>query len=706
MLKRPSRTDYVAQFVALLEDLRASPPSTQCDWLARLVELIRPRRRETVEAATLRLRALTRLLESRPDLAAALGTHVAAQLTSRMHRILYADSGMLVDQGFRAGLTRRVLGRLLPPATDTDYLRSLIVEVFDHPEDHRWLAAVPRADWDALLDALDVKGEAFAPARRRCRHELHEALRLASTRLAAAGTDPALLQYLPALARHESPFLAQAEEVRTFISQQGDEEPVEDDGHLEVLLAQCDEYVERVRRRSHEAGVGVNLVFLLARIEQIIARLRLLHRLGEPDDAAEQAPADGRGRRLEFFVQLVRQENRRNSLRDLFRGTTELLARRVTEQASRSGEHYISHTRSEFASIYRAAAGAGLIIAFMALLKILTGKLHLPLLWEGTAYALNYGLGFVIIHLLHLTIATKQPAMTAATLAASLDGRDDREARLDALAELASEVSRTQWISIAGNVSIAMLTAFAIAMTAGRFLGWEPVDPAKAAHLLHDLHPLRGLALLYAAIAGVYLFLSGLISGYYDNLSLYHQVPQRLRRVKWLRRAARPRAPRASRDLRRAQPRRAGRQLPVRLHARLHADGGPAARAAARHPPRRLCLGELRLWPRRGGLRGEPPGGARELRGRAADRPRQPAGELQSRAQGGAALARHHARADAGSVGAGAAAIPGPAAGFLLAAGGGGGSALKDPGSAESGSAELQAHATAERRRRVDQCIQ
>ncbi len=51
-------------------------------------------------------------------------------------------------------------------------------------------------------------------------------------------------------------------------------------------------------------------------------------------------------------------------------------------------------------------------------------------------------------------------------------------------------------------------------------------------NLLHDLHPLRGLALLYAAIAGVYLFLSGLISGYYDNLSLYHRVPVRLRRVK------------------------------------------------------------------------------------------------------------------------------------------------------------------------------
>jgi len=141
----------------------------------------------------------------------------------------------------------------------------------------------------------------------------------------------------------------------------------------------------------------------------------------------------------------------------------------------------------------------------------------------------------VLIHVLHMTIATKQPAMTATTLAATLDGRDSRDARLDALAELAAEVSRSQWVSIAGNVTITMLTAFAISLVAVQFTGWSPANATKATHLLHDLHPWQSLALFHAAIAGVYLFLSGLISGYYDNLALYHRVPQRLRRVNWLR---------------------------------------------------------------------------------------------------------------------------------------------------------------------------
>jgi site-specific recombinase len=221
------------------------------------------------------------------------------------------------------------------------------------------------------------------------------------------------------------------------------------------------------------------------------------------------------------------------------------------------------------------------------------------------AYSLNYGLGFMLIHVLHLTIATKQPAMTAATLAGALDGRDSRESRLDALTELAAEVSRTQWISIAGNVAITMLTAFAIALTAAQFLGWHTAGPEKAAHLLHDLHPWKSLALLHAAIAGVYLFLSGLISGFYDNRALYHRVPQRLRRVKWLRALLGEARLAIARELRRAQPRRARRQFPVRLHARVHAGDWRAAGPAARHPPRRVRVGELRLRPGRPAVRGD-----------------------------------------------------------------------------------------------------
>ncbi len=515
----------------------ASPlPSSPADARARLtglVELLRPNWNEDNDEATAKVQALNEHLRTHPEHAAALSSMVGTLLADSSQRSLYAESGILEDERLIGGLFRRVANRLLPPAIDEGFLRDVLEQLFEDG-DFDWVSQVPREAWLELLEHVAIDSAGFEPARRQCRSELLEALRLVSLRLAGLGTDPTLVRYLPALAKHESPFVTQAEEVREFIDGEPGDEARELAGrHMLVLLEQCLDYVERVRHRSREAGVDVRLVFLLQRIEQLVARLRVLREVVAP--APERSPAEQRAQVLAFALSLVEAQTRSNSLKELFSGALELVARRVTEHASRSGEHYISATRSQFLAMYRAASGAGLIIAFMALNKILLSKLALPPVWAAVAYSLNYGLGFVLIHILGLTIATKQPAMTAATLAATIDETTDRETRLDALTRIAAEVSRTQWISIAGNVSIGFVVALAISAACAAF-GVDPVGHDKADHLLHELHPLRSLALLHAAIAGVYLFLSGLISGYYDNQALYHRVPERLTRVRWLRR--------------------------------------------------------------------------------------------------------------------------------------------------------------------------
>jgi site-specific recombinase len=519
---------------AVLREIARQPGDLSGEYLGALVRLLRPKRARDAALAVARFQGLLATLQQHPALAEGLAAHLRAVLISRMHRTLYAESGVLTSAGFLTGVWSRFLGRLLPPAVDPDFLRDLVAEVFDETHDGEWLGAIPTALWIQLFERLGVYAEGFAPVRDQVRHELVEAMRMTSHRLAALGMEPALLRYVPALARHESPFLAQSDEVRQFIATQGGAMgPSAHDGHLEVLLGHCTRFVEQIRKQSHETGVGVNLVFVLARIEQLVERLYLLRLLVLPDAADDTATRRERG--VHFMLRLIRAENRRNRMGDIFEGTTQLLARRVTEHASKSGEHYVTSSRSQYTEMWRAASGAGLIIAGMALLKILVSEWGLPGFWQAVAFSLVYGLGFVLVHILHFTIATKQPAMTAATLAAALDGTSDRDARLNKIAAIAAQVSRTQWVSIAGNVTIGFLTALAIGMVGGTFLGWEPVSSGKAEHLLTELHPWKSLALFHAGIAGVYLFLSGLISGYYDNQSLYHRVPERLRRVKWLR---------------------------------------------------------------------------------------------------------------------------------------------------------------------------
>ncbi len=510
-------------------------PVDPVDWLSRWVDALRPLDRADTAAVVARAEQLVETLESHPAAALAFADLLSQLLCLRMHRLAYAHTSSIGNHGFLGAIAKRLAGHLLPRNVSDRFLSDLLEQVFDHPTDHEWLAQIPLPLWERLLLSLNIDGPRFVALRQHCRSEIYQALRLLSTRAAALGTDPVLIRYLPDLAVHESPFLAQSDEVMRLNPDtlHPDNPPLAARRHFEVLLLQCDQCVTRIRKLSRQAGVDVGLVFQLARVDECLGRLRVLIALliASPFDKGDEHP-----RLIHFAQQLVRQENRRNSVSDLVKSTFDLVARRITEHASRSGEHYITETRSGLLAMYRAAAGAGFIIAFMALIKLFLVKLALPPLWEAVAFSLNYGLGFVLIHALHLTIATKQPAMTAATLAASIGGYANRAERINALVDVAAKVVRTQWVSIAGNVSVGFMTACSLTLVAGRFWGLHPMTTSKASHLIEDLNPIFSPALIYAAIAGVFLYLSGLVSGYYDNLSLYRRVPERVNRSRWLRR--------------------------------------------------------------------------------------------------------------------------------------------------------------------------
>jgi site-specific recombinase len=99
---------------------------------------------------------------------------------------------------------------------------------------------------------------------------------------------------------------------------------------------------------------------------------------------------------------------------------------------------------------------------------------------------------------------------------------------------------RSQFIAIVGNVVLAfgipVLIAYAILLNGGSHY----LEPAEAEKLLTAQNPIASLAWFHAAIAGVCLFLAGLISGYFDNKAVYNHIPQRLQQLRGLRRLLGP----------------------------------------------------------------------------------------------------------------------------------------------------------------------
>ncbi len=516
----------------ILQAMSAPSAAGALDHLVRLVDALRPRRVGDGVTACNNLRALCYLLEKSPQQRAALRGQLFALLFNSKQVHLYTDTGILSNETLMTTVKRRIGHRLLPPAFNSAYLKDLFGAIFHRNDDYLWLESIPLEVWREFVAALHLNEDATHPARNATRLQLLEAIQILACRIAAIGLEPEVVRNCPEIERFESPFVRQQVEVLAFIEQARTAladgvMPNVDTRHIHVLFDQCEEVVVRVRKNARVQGISVALTYHLQRLMQHIERCRLLLALVDPDDAedAELAP-------LTLFLTLVRAENRKHSVRDVFRENTELLALQVTEHASHTGEHYVAETRSQWLAMFRSAAGAGLIVAVMALIKIQLAALHLPPIWEAVAFSLNYGLGFVLVHILGFTIATKQPAMTAAHIAAALPppGRKGKADSFDGIVELIVKVFRTQFVAILGNVLIVMPVALGVAWFWQYESGHAFVTAAKASKMLHELRPLLGLALPHAAIAGVCLFLAGLISGYYDNKALYNRIPERIAR--------------------------------------------------------------------------------------------------------------------------------------------------------------------------------
>ncbi|WP_281783138.1 site-specific recombinase [Sinimarinibacterium flocculans] len=523
------------QLDAAIERLQSADAAQRLPALAALVRWLRPRRLRDTAVARERLQVLVECVRSDAAARAAIRNALLWLVTDTQPLRLLSDSGILSGQGFVGGLWRRFVHGLLPDELDPAQLRDAVNLLFARRDDYVWVEAIADADWVGFLDALDL-GAAGREHGRRLPFQILEALQVVSYRIAALGLEPELVRNHPAIERYESPFLTQNVEMRQFIDEHqaaiaDKRDPALDDKHLLVLLGQCEQIIGKVRKQAAQTGASVSLTVLLARLNQNIGRLKLLLQLLERRPVHELNEL-----RVRFFKQVVRAENTRHSVSELWQQNVELLATRITDNASKTGEHYVTTTRAEYWGMLRSAAGAGCIVPAMAMIKVaLSAESHSPLA-GAVLYSLNYGLGFVLIYLLHFTIATKQPAMTASYLASTLSAAQNRKERIAIGADLVVRTLRSQFIAIIGNVLPAFLLPVAIAYAILLNTGRHYLEPETARYLLVEQHPLQSLAWLHAGVAGVCLFLAGLISGYFDNKAVYNRIPQRMLQLRWLRR--------------------------------------------------------------------------------------------------------------------------------------------------------------------------
>ena len=450
-------------------------------------------------------------LESSPDLARAVAEALQAALAGTEAAATLADIGDHAGRGFLGELVHRLVSRVLPRPREDHDLGGLLLRLFPDDEARRWLRDLSPA-WFERLAAATSPGEGTL-AWRALHREAATALTLLATRVAAQGMDARLWRLAPTAALEQSPFLRLSRAAGA-----GTADPAAVAEFVATIEA-CRAEVDAIEQRLEDTGVTVGIVHAIASLREGLDRLSALAAVFAPDPATAVESA------RVLVLQVVDALHERTSIRRLCGDDLRLLARRIVERHGDTGEHYIARDRREYRGMWGAALGGGLVTTVTAALKLMIVKLHLAPLPEGLLAGLNYAGSFLFIQSMHFALATKQPSMTGARLAAIVSKTGGRQ-RVDQLADHFADTVRTQLAAALGNIVAVSAGAFALDAILRLALGHALLDPAKAHSVLADLNPWASGTIVFAALTGVILWASGLIGGWFENWIVAHRLPE------------------------------------------------------------------------------------------------------------------------------------------------------------------------------------
>ena len=475
--------------------------------------------------------------ESDPAARAALARALTALFRESSTLGLLAESGLPNDRGLWKETTDRLARKLLPRPRDEHDLARALDWFLPRRRDLGALAQFAGDDLVRLILCLARAGLDSRPlTEAAC-----DALVLLATRIAALGLTEEMRERADSPSVLASPFhrlmLATQDVLAARERQAGVPEALAAWKACAIdVRAACD----AVHAHLEGAGVSLDLVFSIDAIDACLSRMQeLLAVLTAADREAGARAAAG------LLLRLLAGWQADSSLRELLRANTRLLARRVIDRAGRTGEHYITTTRREYVAMLASAAGGGVLTAITAAFKLVILALGGPLFVQGLLGSLNYAASFVAIQHLGFTLATKQPSMTAATLAGimSRTGSD----RAEELVTHVARIVRSQLAAAGSNIVCVAAGAWALQALWRGMRGTSFLEPHEIEHVLESLHPWHSLTAFHAALTGVLLWLSSVCGGLIENWATFRRIPAAIAEHRWGRRLGTDRLKRAAR---------------------------------------------------------------------------------------------------------------------------------------------------------------
>lgn len=441
-------------------------------------------------------------------------------LASVLAEFGFAGRGM-----FLAELGHRLMGKWLPASPVTRDAADLFALVFHDPRDAAWIQALAPAQVHALGQMLHQPGpgpgglgQADAPGPWP--RMVLRALAHCVGQISACGFRSDLRQRMSAQARATGCFDRIALQLQAVIealptSRAQLAERVED---LRFSLVEAQWAGVTVYEHLDEHGVSVEVVYQLRQLRRRVERAHLLL-----DVLASEQPARASVR---LVAQLVRLDTERRSIRSLIADSTQMTAARVAERSAETGDHYITRDWPAYRHMLVSALGGGAMVGLTTWVKFLIAGAGLSLFWSGWWAGFNYAMSFVLIQMLHLTLATKQPALTAPAMVARLRVLDHPASVFRFVDEVAHLI-RSQMAAIAGNLTAVIPSVIVLNLLLVLISGQGMLSQDKARYVI-DASQLLGPSVLFAALTGVLLFASSIVAGWAENWFVLHRLDSAL----------------------------------------------------------------------------------------------------------------------------------------------------------------------------------
>lgn len=446
---------------------------------------------------------------------------------------LFADTGLTAEFGVIGEATERIIRRILPAPPEPDNLAEVLRSMVPSVDEARELTRLPPEVFADLVRLLTT--DAMAPAWKHLRSEMADAVISLAAGIATIGTSPDVLDRLDDEGRRTPPFLALVHDASALSAACASAiAPAALRDRLLAATAACRRSVGQVVAHIESHGVSTHLVYRLEQMSALLDRLDLLAHV-------VSAQPEKRNRLIAALISsLGRAIHQDRSVSAVVTSATRQLSRKVVERTGEAGKHYLVHSRSGWWRILIAAAGGGALTVGTLALKFVIGDMALAPFFAGLAASVNYAGSFVLMQVLGFKLATKQPAMFAATLADSLL---DTQHQTDhqRFSEEVARVTRSQTAAVFGNIGMAIPVAIIFDFVWRSRTGQSFLEPETAVYAVRALDPFTSGTILFAAITGVILMFSSVIGGWLENFAVYRRLPEAIAHHRGLVRVVGPR---------------------------------------------------------------------------------------------------------------------------------------------------------------------